>query len=163
MSRQWKPKEDRYLENHYKSQSPADIGKFLARSAEAVKKRIRHLKLAPNALRKKTSTHPSIKGEVPFEPSLKESLNENGEPVPKPFSGGPYRSLAIPLISSVAPANDDFDILLGIGLTPPKEPTNAIPGTKDKINVMIRRLESGEELHHPDDVRFYRKTDFFDL
>lgn len=31
-------------------------------------------------------------------------------------------------------------------------PTNAMPGSQEKIEVLARRIERGEELWHPDDV-----------
>lgn len=35
------------------------------------------------------------------------------------------------------------------------EPTTAIPGSSDKIEVMIARIENGEELWHADDQLTY--------
>lgn len=35
----------------------------------------------------------------------------------------------------------------------PLRPTRAVPGSSEKIEVFISRLEQGMELHHPDDTR----------
>ena len=35
----------------------------------------------------------------------------------------------------------------------PLRPTKALPGSLEKIEVFISRLEQGMELHHPDDTR----------
>ncbi len=42
-----------------------------------------------------------------------------------------------------------------IGFTPQSlpMPTEAPPGTPEKLAVLMARLEAGEQLHHPDDRR----------
>jgi len=35
----------------------------------------------------------------------------------------------------------------------PSQPTQALPGTPEKIAVMRERVERGEHLHHPQDAR----------
>jgi hypothetical protein len=40
-------------------------------------------------------------------------------------------------------------------LVTPAEPTDAMPGSKRKMQVMADRLERGELPHHPDDARDY--------
>jgi hypothetical protein len=35
----------------------------------------------------------------------------------------------------------------------PKEPTDAIPGTEEKIAILTRRAAQGEQLFHPEDMR----------
>ena len=35
------------------------------------------------------------------------------------------------------------------------DPTDAVPGTTEKIEIMRRRYNAGEELHHPDDRSDY--------
>jgi hypothetical protein len=38
------------------------------------------------------------------------------------------------------------------GLVAPKCPTNALPGTQEKLDVMRERAKRGERLWHPDDA-----------
>lgn len=38
-------------------------------------------------------------------------------------------------------------------LTQPAFPTFALPGSKEKLEVMIERVEHGESPHHPNDAR----------
>jgi hypothetical protein len=38
-----------------------------------------------------------------------------------------------------------------LSLDPPEAPTDANPGTEDKIVVMIRRFEDNKHIHHPGD------------
>ena len=51
------------------------------------------------------------------------------------------------------------------GWEPPREsePTNALPGSEEKIEVMAERLRRGETLLHPDDVKCYEEVDRKDL
>lgn len=45
----------------------------------------------------------------------------------------------------------------GIGHTaskPPSEPTNAGPGTREKLEVLAKRAAAGESLWHPEDRRY---------
>lgn len=51
-----------------------------------------------------------------------------------------------PSDSKYAPHYDD----IGTGLLP-EEPTDAEPGSEEKIAVMAARAEVGDELHHPRD------------
>ncbi len=49
---------------------------------------------------------------------------------------------------------DGFDwCSLGV----PAEPTDAVPGTPEKVAVMRRRHEAGERLHHPRDLRLHSR------
>lgn len=43
----------------------------------------------------------------------------------------------------------------------PKEPTNYLPGTKEKIEVMRQRVERGEHIHHPLDLWLGKQVDNF--
>ncbi len=43
-------------------------------------------------------------------------------------------------------------------MTPPRSATTALPGSEDKIAVMLRRHSDGEALWHPEDVRLVGRT-----
>jgi hypothetical protein len=49
----------------------------------------------------------------------------------------------------------------------PVHPTRAVPGSEEKILVMMERLERGLQLHHPEDLRLYKplcdEPDLYDL
>jgi hypothetical protein len=38
-------------------------------------------------------------------------------------------------------------------IEPAAEPTNELPGTEAKLQVMRQRIELGQHLHHPDDAK----------
>ena len=55
-------------------------------------------------------------------------------------------------LERVASTQDEEDAAAS-GRTLPACPTNAVPGTEEKLAVLIQRQEDNEHLHHPDDLR----------
>ena len=44
---------------------------------------------------------------------------------------------------------------IGFESVPAKEPTNAPPGSSEKLQVLLQRIESGQSLWHDDDCTEY--------
>ena len=53
-----------------------------------------------------------------------------------------------------------------IGGTEPRElpePTTALPGTAEKLQVLVKRARAGQILHHPDDPKTFERGSMFEL